>query len=221
MRKFIFFVIWTTLLLLAPVTIIHTVPLTVAFKNHVILTNFIQRFFGLTALTLMFVQLILGAFMSKWIEKLGLWILNFHIFEGILIYMLVLLHPMFFMIFKYLVGMGLDPYFAFVNICLLCKTPLDYYYTLGRISFWLLTVSVFAGLFRKATPWLRANWRKLHVLNYPIFLLVGLHGFLVGTDFRVQPFYVFAIMAYLIVVAIVVFVELPRFYRTYINWLRS
>ncbi|MCX6704613.1 MAG: hypothetical protein NTZ07_04195 [Candidatus Woesebacteria bacterium] len=50
-------------------------------------------------------------------------------------------------------------------------------------------------------------------------MLVGLHGFLIGTDFRVQPFYSFAIIAYAIVVDVVAFIEIPRLYKNYINWI--
>jgi DMSO/TMAO reductase YedYZ heme-binding membrane subunit len=68
---------------------------------------------------------------------------------------------------------------------------------------------------------MRLNWRKLHVLNYLVFLIVGLHGFLVGTDFKVQPYYSFAIVAYAIVAGIVLLIEVPRLYRNYMSWLRS
>jgi predicted ferric reductase len=221
MKKFVFFVIWIIFLLLIPATILRITPLSIALKNHVTLTNFVQRFLGLAAFTLLFVQLILGAFMEYWTEKLGAWIFRFHIFEGILIYSLALLHPIIFMAYNHYVGAGWNPYAVFINVCVLCQTSLDFYYTLGIISFWLLTLTVFAGLFRAANPWIRLNWRKLHVLNYLVFLVVGLHGFLVGTDFKVQPFYTFAIVAYAIVAGIVLFIEFPKLYKNYMNWLRS
>lgn len=159
--------------------------------------------------------------MDKLTEKLGGWIFKFHVVEGAVIYSLAFLHPLFFMIFNHFIGSGWNPYLVFIDVCLLCNKPIDYYYTLGRISFWLLTITVLAAEFRMATPWLKVNWRKLHLLNYAIFLLVGLHGFLIGTDFKIQPFYSFAIVAYAIVVGIVVFVEIPRLYRNYQNWIRS
>ena len=159
--------------------------------------------------------------MDKLTKRLGGWIFKFHVFEGGLVYTLALAHPLFLILFNHYVGLGWDPYRVFINACLLCQTPLEYYYTLGMISFWLLTVAVFTVIFRKATPWLKANWRKLHVLNYIVFLLVGAHGFLIGTDFRVQPFYSFAIIAYAIVAGVVVFIELPRLYKNYISWLKN
>jgi len=221
MKKFVFFVIWTIFLLLIPITIIRTTPLSIAIKNSVTLTNFIQRFLGLGAFTLLFVQLILGGFMEYWTEKLGAWVFSFHIFEGILIYSLALLHPIIFMAYNHYVGLGWNPYAVFINACILCQTPLDFYYTLGMVSFWLLTITVFAGLFRTSSPWMRLNWRKLHVLNYLVFLIVALHGFLTGTDFKVQPYFSFAILAFAIVLGVIIFKEIPRLFRNYMSWLRG
>jgi hypothetical protein len=221
MKKVIFFAILAGLLLLVPVTALHVTPLALVLKNSATLTNYIQRILGLTAFTLMFVQIILGAFMDKLEEKLGDWVFRYHVIEGIIIYSLALMHPLTFMIFNHFTGAGWNPYLVFINACLLCRTPIYYYYTLGMISFWLLSITVFAGLFRKATPWLKANWRKLHVMNYAIFLIVGAHGFLIGTDFQYQPFYTFATIAYAIVVGVVVFIEIPRLYKNYINWIKG
>jgi predicted ferric reductase len=221
MKKIFFYGVLIVLLLLIPVTLLTVTPPALAFRSPASIANFIQRFFGLTLFTLLFVQLILGAFMDKIEERVGGWVFQFHVIEGVVIYSLALLHPLFFMIFNRYIGSSWNPYFVFVDICLLCKTRVDFYYSLGRISFWLLTITIFAGLFRKATPWLKANWRKLHVLNYVIFLITGLHGFFIGTDFQWQPFYSFAIIAYAIVVGVVVFIEIPRLYKNYINWVRS
>ena len=221
MRKGIFFAILVILLLLVPITILQVTPLAVALKNPATLTNFIQRFLGLILFTLLFVQLLLGAFMDKWIKRLGGWVFNFHVIEGGIIYLLAFLHPLFFMIFNHFAGSGWNPYFVFIDVCLLCQTPIDYYYTLGRISFWLLSIAVFAGIFRNATPWLKKNWRKLHVINYAVFLIVGAHGFLIGTDLRVMPFFLFAIVAYVIVASVVAFIEIPRLYRNYVVWIKN
>ena len=221
MKKIIFFTIWFTLLLIAFLTLIGVTPLSFALGSSARLTNFIQRGLGLFAFSMLFVQIILGAFMKKISAKLGGWVFNFHVFEGILAYVLVFLHPIFFLLSNYFSGGKFDPYVAFINVCLICKTPTDYYQTIGRISFWLLSISVFAAFFRKTIPWLKSNWRKFHVLNYLVFLLVGAHGFLIGTDFRSQPFFTFAILAYLTVFGMVIFIELPRLYKNFRNWVRS
>jgi predicted ferric reductase len=221
MKKLLFFIIWVFLLILVPITVLNTTPLALALKHPGNLTNFIQRIVGLTAFTLLFVQLILGAFMDTWEKKLGSWAFKFHLIEGPLIYFLVLSHGVLFMVFNHYIGAGWNPYLVFINVCLLCNKPIDYYYTLGRMSFWLLTIAVLAADFRKVSPWMKTNWRKFHVLNYITFLLVGAHGFLIGQDFRVQPFYSFAVVAYTIVLGIVLFIEIPRLYKNFRNWIRS
>jgi predicted ferric reductase len=213
--------IFLLLVLVVPVTIVLDTPLGLLAKNSAALVYSVQRFLGLIAFVLLFVQIVLGAFMSWWTEKFGPWIFKFHVLEGISAYILILLHPVFFALFNYFGGRGLDPIGVFLGFCVLCKPQIEFYYTLGRISFWLATVAVFAGLLRASTPWLRANWRKLHVLNYVTFLIIGAHGFFAGTDFAFKPFIVFAAPAYLFIVYIVVFKKFPELYSSYKAWLKN
>jgi predicted ferric reductase len=146
----------------------------------------------------------LGAFMERWINKFGGWVFNFHVFNGIVIYTLAILHPLAFLLSRHFIGAGLDPIFVFLGFCFYCQTKLDLYYTLGRIAFWLITIGVLAGFLRKSTPFMRFNWRKFHILNYVAFLIIGVHGYLLGTDFLTQPFFTFSIIAYLLVIYTIV-----------------
>lgn len=221
MKKLIPVFYWVLVIGLILVTIYRTTPISLAFSSTIHIVNFIQRFAGLMLFSLLFIQVILGGFMAKIAEKLGGWVFEYHVFEGIVIYTLALAHPLSFLMFNKLAGGSFDLYFGFINICLLCKTSLDYYYTLGRISFWLLTLAVLGAELRSINPWMKANWRKLHVLNYVMFLIMGLHGFLTGTDFSVQPFFTFAIIAYVIIVGMVVFVEIPRLYKNFRGWIKN
>ncbi len=200
--KIIFYTAWVALISLGVFTVFQNTPFSLVLVNRVILANFVQRLLGLTAFTMMFTQIILGSYMSRWIEKYGPWILKFHIFEGILVYLIIFLHPIFFMLFNYFAGHGFDPFFTFIDVCILCSKKVDFYYTFGRVSFWLVTAAVFAGLFRTATPFMRVNWKRFHILNYVAFLLIGIHGFFLGTDFTAMPFFAFAIAAYLVVLYI-------------------
>lgn len=204
---------------LGPITVFKDTNFALLAGNRVLITNFIQRLLGITAFSMLFVQLMIGAFMQKWTEKLGGWVFNFHITEGVFIYILVFLHPVFFMLYNYFYGKGFDPFYIFLQACVLCRNTIDYYYSLGRFSFWLATMTVFAGLFRAATPFMRTNWRKFHVFNYVVFLLVGIHGLSLGTDFMKMPFFVFAIAAYLIVLYVVIFKKLPELIVNLRRWL--
>jgi hypothetical protein len=218
-KKILFWGLWLAFLSLAPITILKSVDLQYTITHPVVLTNVLQRLVGLMAFILMFWQIMLGAYMHKWTDKLGGWVLRFHITEGVIIYLLVLMHPIFFMLFNYFYGKGLDPFYIFTQVCVICKQQ-ELYYTLGRISFWLINITVFAGLFRMATPFMRANWKKFHVLNYLVFLIVGIHGLSIGTDFMVMPFFVFALISNLMISYTVIH-KLPELFAFIKKWTSS
>jgi predicted ferric reductase len=219
-NKLIFWAIFGFSLLLVPFTILQTPGILIALKFPLGISNLLQRVLGLVVFVLLFWQLMIGAYMQKFTDKLGGWIFSFHKTEGIIIYTLAFLHPVVFLFSRYFGGAGIDPIFVFLGFCLYCKTNLDFYYTLGRASFWLLTVGVLAGLYRAANSFMRANWRKFHVVNYIVFLTVGIHGFLLGSDFSQVPFIYFAAAAYLLVIYSVIR-RLPGLFSFYKNWLNS
>ena len=219
-KKLGFYLLWLLLLALVPATILRQLNIHNILTSHAAMANLIQRFLGLTIYILLFWQIMLGAYMQKWTEKLGGWVLRFHITEGVLIYLLILLHPLMFAFFRYFSGLGLDPIFVYFGYCLYCSTILDFYYTLGRVALLLITVGVLAGLFRTSTPFMRVNWRKFHVVNYVVFLIAGIHGLSLGTDFRTMPFFAFAIVAYLLVLY-TIGRKLPALLTSYKTWLQN
>ncbi|QQG41187.1 MAG: hypothetical protein HYV90_03340 [Candidatus Woesebacteria bacterium] len=211
-NKILFFLVWLGALSLVPISILSNTPLSRALTNYSTISNFVQRFLGLTAFTLLFFQIVLGAFMEKWTNKFGGWIFRFHIIEGVLIYILIILHPLSFMFFNYFTRHGLDPFFVFTYFCVLCPTRIDFYQTLGRVSFWLINITVWAGLLRATTPYMRVNWRKFHILNYLVFVLIGAHSIGIGTDIGTPPFSFFhgpalAVVGFIIISKIFVFAK--------------
>jgi predicted ferric reductase len=221
MKKLIFFSIWTVLIIISVVTLFRVTPLSFALSNSTRLTSFMERGLGLIAFNLLFVQIILGAFMEKFSKKFGNWIFNFHAAEGILVYLFVFIHVFTYVLLNYFSGHGLDPYVAFINICLLCKTPYDYYLTAGRISFWILSVGVLAAILRKFSPWFINHWRKFHVVNYFVFILMAVHGFMMGSDFRTMPFFALAITETTTVFVVLAFNKIPQFYKFFRGWISS
>lgn len=181
--------------------------------NRLFVANLIQRILGLVTISLMFVQISLGFYMPKLTEKFGGWIYKFHIIHGILIYSIVIGHGISFAVFNYIIGKGFDPFYAFVDVCLYCKNNIEWLYNLGRIAFWLLTAGIVAGYFRTSDI-LRVHWRKFHLLNYAAFLTGSVHGFLIGTDFRTQPFWGLEIVMVLAVGYILLFKKLPELFKT-------
>lgn len=214
-KKIIFFAIWFGLLSLVPLTIFKITPISITFATYSTISNVIQRILGLTAFTLLFIQIVLGALMPFWRKTLGDWIFGFHIIEGILIYILILLHPLFFAFFNHFVGLkGTDPFYLFTDVCVLCSSRLEYFVTLGRVSFWLITIAVIAGLFRASTPFLRANWRKFHILNYVVFILIGIHSIVLGTDVGTIPFKYFHGPSLVIVSGIIIY-KLVNYFKSF------
>lgn len=190
-NKLIFYTLWVILVALGPIAVLKNTPIATLTGHSALIVNVLLRIAGLVAFTLLFIQLILGSFMSYWTQKLGGWIFNIHVMEGILIYVLVLGHPILFMGYRYLIGQGMDPFFIFTSVCVLCHTKLDLYYTFGRVAFWFVSIAVFAGLYRATTPFLRMHWRKFHILNYFAFLFVGYHSLMLGSDLGTTPFVYF------------------------------
>jgi predicted ferric reductase len=218
-NKIIFWTILVATLGLVPLTILPTLNFAVIRMPNVALSVF-QRVFGLSTFVLLFWQIIIGANMESFAKKVGNWIFNFHVWEGIVIYSLIVLHPLMFMFLQHFVGRGTDPINVFLGVCLFCNPKIEYIFTLGRIAFWLLTIGVFAGFYRHANSFMKANWRKFHALNYVAFLLVGIHGFIFGPDLPSKSFIYFAIPAYLIVLYTILR-KLPDLFTSYKNWLKS
>lgn len=221
MKKILFIVTLIILVSVPIFTIFKAFDPSFVLEYPTRITNFIERGLGLIVFNLLFVQIILGAFVEKFAKKLGQWVFKFHTFNGIFVYLLVFLHAFSYVMINYFSGHGMDPYVAFINVCLICKEPANYYLTIGRISFWILTIGVFAAIFRKYNSWFSRNWRNLHIVNYIVFIFVAIHGFLLGTDFKIMPFFALAIIETICVLLILVFVKIPQLQKSINNWLRS
>ncbi|MBI3443285.1 hypothetical protein HY008_01310, partial [Candidatus Woesebacteria bacterium] len=140
-------------------------------------------------------------------ERLGPWIFNFHKAEGAVAYSLIVLHPFLFVLFNFKIKGVFDPFSVYTDLCVLCSNRLEFFYTFGRIAFWLTTIAVLAAILR-TQPWLRVHWRKFHILNYVVFLLVAFHSWNLGSDTHSTPFVWFFWVALLGVTAFI-------FYRIY------
>lgn len=182
-NRAIFVGCWLVLLSISPITVFQNTPLSDALSSPAVLTNVLQRLFGLWAFTLIFVQIMIGAFMEKLIKYFGGWILKFHLTEGLFTYGLILFHPALFLLGIFLQTGKIDLFILLPRL----SPAYEYFLTLGKISFVLVTISVLAAYFR-SHPFLARHWRKLHFLNYLIFVLVASHSFNVGSDTKTKPF---------------------------------
>ncbi|EKD62501.1 MAG: ferric reductase protein [uncultured bacterium] len=195
--------IWLFSLILAVNVVTSTsAPFTTLVADRNMLVHFLQRLTGLLAFTLLFFQLVIGSAMPFLRKRLGKWLLSFHQLEGAFAYVLIVLHPMFFILFNYGLTNKLDPFYVFTDFCALCSKQIEYFYTFGRVAFWLVTLAVVAAKLRSSL-FLRNSWRKLHSLNYLVFFLVAFHAYFVGTDVSKSPF-VFVYFLYVTIAAVLV-----------------
>ena len=97
-----FWLIWLALVSLGFYTILKTVILPTVFSDYSLTLNFLERITGVFIFTLLFIQIILGAYMGKLINKFGSWIFKIHTIQGPFIYLLAIIHPLFLFVFNYL-----------------------------------------------------------------------------------------------------------------------
>jgi predicted ferric reductase len=187
LNKLFLIVLWIIILISGPFTVLKSVKTVRFSQDSVYLVSVLQRIIGLLVFSMLSVQIILGAFMKKWIKKLGPRILRFHMIQGVVIYSLVALHIFLFFAFIFKTRGTIDPFYVFTDFCLLCKPKIELYYTFGRIAFWLLSLAVAAAVLR-GESWWRKNWKYFHRLNYAVFFLVALHTFFLSVDIKVFPF---------------------------------
>lgn len=179
-KKIIFYSLVLILLSLAPITALKVTPWAVVEPFPSSITNLVQRLFGLTAFTLLFIQIFVYEFGDKLKIK----------FNGLITWIFVLGSQISFLLFNYFLSHTFDPFYVFVDFCVLCSPNTEYFITLFRISFWLVTVCLF--------------WPKLKHLNYLAFLLIGVYLLGVGTDIGTPPYSYFYGPALIIVGGIIV-----------------
>jgi predicted ferric reductase len=216
MKKFVSFVIIVLIIILIlaliPFTILRVTPFETVSASIGSWAYFAERLFGMAAFVLLFTQLVTRRFNKNF---------DLHIWFGILAYLALLLHPLFFGLHSYFGGAKPDPFYIFTAVCVLCRSKWDFFINFGRIAFWLFTASIFVGFWKTANVFMRKNWRFIHILSYPAFIVSALHGFLLGTDFKTQPFFTFAVVATAVISGLLIFEEIPRLWKVFKNWLKS
>ena len=203
MNKRLFLVIWFLSILLGPFTLLLNISKIPGPYDTILLINIFQRAVALVAFVMLFWQIVLGSFMHRWIEKYGAWVFKFHITEGAVAYGLIFLHPLAFLLFNYIATKVIDPFYVYTGFCVLCQTRTEFFYSFGRLAFWMVSAAVLAAKLR-TQPWWREYWRKIHILNYLVFILVAVHSWFVGSDSHSFPFVLFYFFSVPIVIYIII-----------------
>lgn len=191
---------WILIILVGPITLLVNNTLSDVFSDPVLLVNFFQRITGLLAFSFLFVQILLGAYMTYWQGIIGAKTFKYHVFEGVFSYLLILAHPLLYIVFTYQT-LGTITTFILPNLDV-NSVSYELYLTYGRIAFVLLSIGVAAGLLRNK-PFLRHNWRKFHILNYFSFFFIAFHAWHVGSDVSSPPFSIFFWFALAVIAGVV------------------
>lgn len=134
--------------------------------------------FGLIAFTLVWSQIMFGAFMRP-LEKIYPRILPFHIIQGLVALGFAFLHPL--LLIVSLGGEGrlryIDRDYFFVS-----ASQVPYVY-LGQAALLLLILGLAAGLLRKWAP-IQRHWHWIHLVHYVVFFLVFFHSWNLGSDIQ-------------------------------------
>lgn len=159
---------------------------------------FVFRLIGLYAFTLIWFQLILGPFMNPLSRLYGGKVLRLHRITGTLAFCLALTHGFLFHLGSFLLAK--DSYNFLGSIEKYVGSNQLFYGWLGPIALTLLVATVTTALLMRRR-YFNKYWRKIHFLNYLIFILVWLHSFNVGSDTQTEPLktlYLFFMLTFLI-----------------------
>lgn len=184
-KRYLFYTGWFLLLSLGPITVYLNTNTGVLFTNDVLLLNVFQRVLGLLAFTLIFIQILLGSMMGRWLQIIGSKAYLFHTTQGLLAYGFILAHPFMYTLINYKLG---ATFFELIASFVPKFSPRpEIYITFGRMGFVLFTVGVVAAYFR-TKPFFRRNWLKFHLFNYVGFYAVWFHARNIGSDVQTPPF---------------------------------
>lgn len=128
---------------------------------------------GLYALLLVWTQVMLGSLMPLW-QKIFPKIFVFHRAEGVFALLFATLHPL-----LLIGGIGLAPFMAndFVS-------PAQVKYVLlGKTVLMLVYLTVATALLMRQKI-LNRWWRKIHILNYAVFVGAWIHSWNLGSDIQ-------------------------------------
>jgi predicted ferric reductase len=181
MKKKLLILSWLLVLISGPILILIEAPIPITAGNIGYQINFLQRITALIAFSALFMQIVIGANLSKLSKAFGSWINKFHTLQGIVAYTFVLAHPLLFLFYNFKTRGSLDPFYVFTDVCLLCPRPYELHWSFGRIGFWLISFVILAAILRSESWW-KKNWRKFHILNYFVFFLIAAHAWFSGTD---------------------------------------
>lgn len=183
------------LILSGPLTVWMNTPFSGVTFGTPAFYNLLLRVFGLVGFTLIVIQIVSGSLMKRiWVQIMGASGYKLHITFGIATAIIVFTHPVFYYLIAYEAGYLRDILIPDIT------DPFEIYLLYGRFALFLLVVASLIAYFRTKRIF-RRIWRRIHLLNYFIYVLVVLHATGAGTDFMSFPFNIVYILSIPLVTA--------------------
>jgi len=98
---------------------------------------------------------------------------NIHRVVSVFVVLLVIVHPLSFVLINYMVKGAIDPFYVFTDICVLCKNIYETTYTFGRIAFWLIVLIILFKMFTQ-----KKYSKNIFILKILVVVFIVLHIFL-------------------------------------------
>lgn len=196
-KRALFAIAWILIVISGPYTVLKISPGAEIGMNAFFL-NVVQRMLGLLGFSLIFIQIITGAYMKKVVQIIGSKAFILHIVQGLTILAVILLHPLMY----YLIGyqQGLLSKYLIISF----SDPYELFILAGQTAFILVMTAGLIGYLRTRHLF-RRMWRKVHILNYIAFFLIAIHSRGIGTDIRYIPFSIVYMLSIPTVIATVVY----------------
>jgi hypothetical protein len=118
-------------------------------------------------------QLLIGVFIEYWTNIFGKKFVNIHRVVSVFVVLLVIVHPLSFVLINYMVKGAIDPFYVFTDICVLCKNIYETTYTFGRIAFWLIVLIILFKMFTQ-----KKYSKNIFILKILVVVFIVLHIFL-------------------------------------------
>ena len=186
-RRILHVLLVATLLLPGLVFLANTGDLTYYFREPVPPGQFpyvLSRAFALYALTLIWLQILLGALRLDLERSLGYrQLVRVHTLLGVTTLGLLVGHALLFLT-GVAMRSGEFPYATLVPDFAALYYPRRL--ALGAAALYLALLGALSAALRRRV-WMQGIWRRLHALNYAVFALGAWHGLAIGSDTRLEP----------------------------------
>lgn len=146
----------------------------------------LRRFAGAFAYLTMFLAIVSSEYMVRMRKISGLPFMKAHHYLARIGILLILIHPMTFI----LEGKSIQIFSPISSTNVFIALA-------GRPAFYLFLLAAGIAIYRKKYR----NWRKVHYLSYLAFLLISIHALMIGADFTINIMRILTLAMAVIVIA--------------------